>query len=83
VRLSQLLDSPLWPKDEPLALSLLWDLLPDNRLTPLVEAGKSRRTPLYLDHEAPDPDPHPLASLPVAYFPPWLISAADGRALES
>ena len=46
------------------------------------EAGKSRRTPLYLDHEALDPDPHPLVSVPVAYFPNWLISSADGRALE-
>ena len=52
---------------EPLALSLLWDLLPDNRLTPLDDTGRSRRTPLYLDHEALDPDQHPLVSLPVAY----------------
>ena len=44
---------------EPLALSLLWDLLPENRLTPLGDADKFRRTPLYLDHEALDPDPHP------------------------
>jgi hypothetical protein len=83
VRLSELLGSPLWPRGEPLALSLLWDLLPDNRLTPLNKADKSRRTPLYLDHEALDSDPHPLVSVPVAYFPPWLVSSADGRALES
>ena len=83
VRLSELLGSPLWPKADPLALSQLWDLLPDNRLTPLDDAGQSRRTPLYLDDEFLDPDPHPLASVPVAYFPPWLISAADGRALDS
>jgi hypothetical protein len=47
VRLSELLGSPLWPKAEPLALSQLWDLLPDNRVTPLDDAGQSRRTPLY------------------------------------
>ena len=68
VRLSGLLGSPLWPRGEPLALSLLWDLLPDNRLTPLDDAGKSRRTPLHLVHEALDPDPHPLVSVPVAYL---------------
>jgi hypothetical protein len=83
VRLSELLGSPLWPRGEPLALSLLWDLLPDNRLTPLDDAGRSRRTPLYLDHEALDPDQHPLVSVPVAYFPPWVISAGDGRTLDS
>jgi hypothetical protein len=79
-RLSELLGSPLWPRAEPLTLSTLWDSLPDNRLTPLDDTGKSRRTPLYLDHEALDPDPHPLVSVPVAYFPPWVISAADGHA---
>jgi hypothetical protein len=82
VRLSELLDSLLWPRGEPLALSLLWDLLPGNRLTPMDEADKARRTPLYLVHEALDPDPHPLASLPVVSFPPWLVSSADGQALE-
>jgi hypothetical protein len=83
VRLSELLGSPLWPRGEPLALNLLWDLLPDNRLTPLDDAGRSRRTPLSLDHEALDPDQHPLVSVPVAYFPPWVISAEDNRALDS
>lgn len=83
VRLSELLGSPLWPKADPLTLSQLWDLLPDNRLTPLDDARQSRRTPLYLDDEFLDPDPHPLASVPVAYFPPWLTSAAGGRALDS
>lgn len=83
VRLSELLGSPLWSAREPLALNLLWDSLPDNRLTPLEDTGKARRTPLYLDHEALNPDPHPLVSVPVAYFPPWVISAADGRVLAS
>jgi hypothetical protein len=83
VRLSELLGSPLWPRGEPLALGLLWDLLPDNRLTPLDDAARSRRTPLYLDHEALDPDQHPLVSVPVAYFPPWVIGAGDGRTLDS
>ena len=83
VCLSELLGSPPWPRGEPLALGLLWDLLPDNRLTPLDDAGRSRRTPLYLDHEALDPDQHPLVSVPVAYFPPWVIGAGDGRTLDS
>ena len=58
-------------------------LLPENRLTPLDDAGKFRRTPLYLVHEALDPDPHPLVSVPVAYFPLWLISTPDSAALDS
>lgn len=78
-RLSELLGSPLWARTEPLTLSTLWDSLPENRLAQLDDAGTSRRTPLYVDHQVVDPDPHPLVSVPVAYFPPWVISAADGR----
>jgi hypothetical protein len=78
-RLSELLGSPLWARAEPLTLSTLWDSLPENRLAPLDDAGTSRRTPLYVDHQVVHPDPHPLVSVPVAYFPPWVISAADGR----
>jgi len=59
-----------WAKAEPLTLSTLWDSLPENRLAPLDDAGTSRRTPLYVDHQVVDPDPHPLVSVPVAYFPP-------------
>ena len=83
VRLSELLGSPLWPRGEPLTLRLLWDLLPDNRLTPLDDTGRSRRTPLYLAHEALDSGRHPLVSVPVVYFPPWLINAPDSPALDS
>jgi len=48
-RLSEMLGSPLWDKAEPLALSTLWDSLPENRLVPLDDANLSRRTPLYID----------------------------------
>lgn len=83
MRLSELLGSSLWPRGEPIALSRLWDLLPDNRFTPLEDAGSSRRTPLYLDHETLDSGQHPLVSVLVAYFPLWVISAEDDRALDS
>jgi hypothetical protein len=64
------LGSPLRAKEEPLTLSMLWDSLPENRPAPLGDDGMSRRTPLYLDHQVLHPDPHPLVSVPVAYFPP-------------
>jgi hypothetical protein len=48
---------------------------------PPDEADTSRRTPLYVDHLGVDPDPHPLVSVPVAYFPPRVISAAGGQVI--
>lgn len=78
-RLSELLGSPLWPKPDSLTLGALWDSLPENRLSPLDDTGSARRTPLLVDHQFLDPEPHPLVSVTVAYFPPWVVNADDGR----
>ena len=80
VRLSDLLDSPLWLKDNPVPLSFLWDCIPENRLAPLThEDDQTRRCPLLLDTTRMHGEPHPLASVPVAYFPPWVVNSPDGR----
>lgn len=79
VRLSEILDSPLFAdKVNPLALNALWDCLPENRVAPLRDTGTSRRTPLYVAHLSLNREPHPLASAPVAYFPPWVVSSPEG-----
>lgn len=79
-RLSGLLGSQLCAGAEPLTLNALWDSLPENRLAPLEDAGEARRTPLFIDHRFLDREPHPLVSVTVAYFPPWVVKAADGHA---
>jgi hypothetical protein len=78
VRLSELFESPLWEKNSPIPFAKLWDCLPKNRLAPIGDDDKSRRVPLYVVDGSITDDPHPLVSLPVVYFPPWVIDAADG-----
>jgi hypothetical protein len=75
-RLSQILDSPLW--EGAMDLSRFWDSIPETRLAPLVE-GRERRVPLYVEVSAILDDPHPLATTPVVYFPPWLIDSVNCR----
>jgi hypothetical protein len=75
-RLSQILDSPLW--DGSVDFKRFWDSIPEARPVPLVE-DHARRVPLYVDISAIFGDPHPLATVPVVYFPPWLISSRKGR----
>jgi len=70
VRLSELLGSPLWADSQQVTLSDLWDCLPDNRLYPLRDPSGSRTTSLYVDYLSMYAEPHPLISVPVAYFPP-------------
>jgi len=49
------------------------------RLYPLCDQGESRTTPLYVDHQSVNGEPHPLISVPVAYFPAWVVNSPDGR----
>jgi hypothetical protein len=79
VRLSRLLDSQLWDRSFPVILNTLWDILPENRISPLRDSGKSRRTPLYVERPGLFQDPHPLASITVAGFPPWLVDSPQAR----
>lgn len=75
-KLSQILNSPLWKGS--ITFRSLWDSIPENRLIPLVE-DQLRRVPLYIDIRDIYDDPHPLATVPVVYFPPWLVSSENGR----
>lgn len=75
-KLSEILDSPLW--DGSIAFRFFWDSIPETRLRPLVD-DQARRSPLYIDETSIYGDPHPLATVPVAYFPPWLISSDNRR----
>lgn len=73
VRLSELLDSPVWETD-PVPFKKLWDHLPENEMSPLLEIDDLRRTPLWVEHRNLFPERHPLASAPVIGFPPWVLS---------
>jgi len=77
VRLSELLRSPLWDRAARVTLDTLWDCVPKNRLNPIGAEDRERRTPLYVAEESILDDPHSLVSVPVAYFPPWVIAATD------
>jgi hypothetical protein len=77
VKLSALLDSPVWGKESHITLTDFWDSLPENRLSPLHDRGESRRTPLYVEHRDLFSDPHPIVHVPVVFFPPWVINAPD------
>ncbi len=78
VRLSELLDSPLWG-NEPLPLDTLWDCIPENRLSPLEDTGTARRTPLEARPHLMHGQPHRLVSVPVTGFPAWLTEAEHPR----
>ncbi|MFC7024600.1 YaaC family protein [Promicromonospora thailandica] len=78
VRLSELLDSPVWGKAS-IPLNVLWDLLPENQHSPLLGEDASRRTPLWIEYRNLYPENHPLASVPVVGFPSWVMDADNGR----
>jgi len=80
-RLSYLLDSPTWSKQDPVALGKLWDTLPENRPWPLSTETDDRRTALYLAISE-YPDEHPLASAAVSDMPPWLVMSQGREALD-
>ncbi|GAB7188949.1 hypothetical protein ATKI12_8780 [Kitasatospora sp. Ki12] len=82
VRLSELLDSPVW-EDEPVTLAELWDCLPVNVRTPLDPGHSTRVTPLLVDHHSVHNEPHPLVSVPVVACdvrpPPGVARVSDQR----
>jgi YaaC-like Protein len=77
VRLSEILDSPLWSKAQAPRLSALWDCIPENLYT--VLADDVHCAPLYIDHRGISSDAHPLVSVNVSNFPARVITATDGR----
>lgn len=78
VRLSGLLDSPVWEKDA-LRLEDVWDLLPLNLTYPLTE--RERLTPLLAGRIHTGGYAHPLLSVPVCDIPDRIIDAGTGEAL--
>ncbi|MEU8158074.1 hypothetical protein AB0B94_30845 [Micromonospora sp. NPDC048986] len=81
VRLSHILGSPIWGKDDAVRLAQLWDTVPENRTQPIVDDERSRRTVLRV-HGDRSFQPHPLASALVSHFPPWLAAEASGQSLR-
>ncbi|MGI5201651.1 YaaC family protein [Spirillospora sp. CA-108201] len=86
-RLSEILDSPLLPKSARVRLEQLWDCIPENQEEPLSDALTRRRTPLSVAARhltdmiklGRELDPHPLVTVGVWDFPPWVLNANDPR----
>ncbi|GAA2752928.1 YaaC family protein [Kitasatospora cinereorecta] len=80
VRVSELLDSPVWEETEQ-PLTALWDALPENSGWPLSKEGAVRQLPLLAQTLVRESDgPHPLASLSVM-FPPSVVDAGSREAM--
>jgi hypothetical protein len=70
VRLSLILDSPLWTTTEAPALHKLWDLLPELQEKPL-RSDDSRRAPLHAMPYSPH-EGHQLVGAQISGLPSWL-----------
>ncbi|MEV4968899.1 YaaC family protein [Streptomyces sp. NPDC024062] len=81
VRLSQLLDSPVWGKADPVRLEDVWDMLPVNLQYPLTD--RKRHPVLYTDHRGIYDDPHPLLCVPVCDIPGWVIDDGSRVTLDA
>ncbi|MGH3434075.1 MAG: YaaC family protein, partial [Thermocrispum sp.] len=79
VRLSRLLDSPVWEKD-PLRFEDVWDILPVNLDYPLT--SRNRYPALYTDSEMYG-EAHPLLHVPVCDIPDWVIDAGTREAVAA
>lgn len=76
--LSQFLGSSLWPKQDQVTVNQLWDMIPEERHSPIHDAGKDRRVPLGIDHQFIDRTAqYIMADMPVFYFPPHRAGEAD------
>ncbi|MFI1956240.1 YaaC family protein [Streptomyces xinghaiensis] len=78
VKVSEVLDSPVWEMD-PVRLEDLWDLLPPNLRYPLTT--RDRMTPLYVDEMSIGTHEHPLLSAAVCDIPDRVIDAGTREAL--
>ncbi|MFJ4696477.1 YaaC family protein [Streptomyces sp. NPDC088766] len=78
VKVSEVLDSPVWEKD-PVRLEDMWDLLPPNLRYPLTT--RDRLTPLYTDEVGVGTHDHSLLSVPVCNIPDRVIDAGTREAL--
>ncbi|GAA4561476.1 hypothetical protein GCM10023176_00130 [Micromonospora coerulea] len=78
VRLSRLLDSPVWTGADPVTLAQLWDAIPGMAEHPLGTDDK-RRSPLEAVPNSPQ-DGHQIVSALVSGFPHHLASVSATRA---
>ena len=78
VRVSEVLDSPVWEKDA-VRLEDMWDLLPLNLGYPLT--GRERPTPLFAAASSIHRQDHTLLSVPVCDIPDRVIDAGSRQAL--
>lgn len=78
VKVSEVLDSPVWEKN-PLRLEGIWDLLPSNLRHPL--STRDRLTPLCADEASVSPLEHPLLSAQVRFIPYRVVHAGTREAL--
>lgn len=76
VRLSHILGSPLWDKDDAVRLTELWDSIPENLSQPITDDERSRRTALHVFANS-SRQVHPLATARVFNFPGWLAAEAS------
>jgi hypothetical protein len=81
VRLSQLLDSPVWGKVDPVRLEDVWDMLPVNLEYPLTE--RIRYPGLYMDERSIHDDPHSGVRAPVCDIPGWVIDDGSSETLNA
>ncbi|MFJ1789667.1 YaaC family protein [Streptomyces anulatus] len=78
VRLSELLQSPIWNKDTVVRLDEIWDSIPANLPYPLTD--RERLTPLYAA-DSIDTAPHPLLTIEVGDIPDRVVDAKTREAL--
>ncbi|MFJ9250355.1 YaaC family protein [Streptomyces sp. NPDC101776] len=78
VKVSEVLDSPVWEKD-PMRLEDIWDLLPTNLRHPLTT--RDRLTPLYTSEGSVDEGDHSLLSVFVCNIPDRVVKAGTREAL--
>ncbi|MFF0898212.1 YaaC family protein [Streptomyces sp. NPDC003278] len=79
VKVSEVLDSPVWEKDS-LRLEDIWDLLPTNLHYPLT--ARDRLTPLYTSEGSIDEGDHSLLSVWVSNIPDRVVKAGTREALD-
>ncbi|MFE0824242.1 YaaC family protein [Streptomyces sp. NPDC058847] len=81
VRLSQLLDSPIWGKSDPVRLEDLWDTLPVNLHYPLTD--RNRYPALYADERSVHVSHQPALRIPVCDIPGWVIDNGSHETLDT
>ncbi len=82
-RLSELLGSPLWPKDGghgPMRLEPVWDCIPECHDLPLSENLRARRKALKVELHELYPSSVRQVPTPVGPLPGWVLDAEDAHA---